>query len=931
MMMKHRLSVILVLAMLGLPMAAQHNVDKAAQTDYTPAKKGMPAYYEQNARQLFKQGKWEEGRKYVEEGLEKYDTPSALNELYGQYWLYHEQYDRARFYLVRSLKDDRSNVHTKEMLMKVEEKTHNYSSAIVYCNELLEAAPYNFDLWKKKIELYRLDGNSAEASRLLSRLLEIYPDKKEAKQEVEGDLETKYRNYRKKNNLVGQEETLRKLVDLNPKNMEYEMALCNLLLRSGRTEEAVDAAGYAATIVASPYRFVEKRASILAGMSRYAEALSYLRSVQSSIPRLAGYRKQLRSLMNNLELEAARAAAQSDPYTAYGKIYERTHSDEALNYLLNTSMTRGYLDDALMYIREARRRRGDTQKLLYREYIVQRRLGNTRAATAMLERIHQRWPDNQDANEELCAIRLEEVRRMMDLGQWVEAAEILEELAGYKVDDDTKYGIERRLFTCYARAGLRHKASAQLEKLNCSEKMAAELYEEVTMPYIKQLIAQGRVSEADDEIQRVIDKGNPSADILQIAISTALQMNNTDKARALVERGKKEYPDDPIFMLKDAQLTVAEGNYAMAYDMLYAMKKTYSGDSAVIGAYVECCEALAMRYSKASGYDAALRLINEALDYRPNSQELILDKAMILEKRKDWEQAIEMYRRYRPPYYELGEYNRHMETLKRHLWHNQVMLDYQKARPSGEDKITSQATIAYTKVCRRNSYTLGMIYAGRDGYSNPLPGGDDEGGSGVQLSGEWQHEWDKKLTTNITAGFANKFLPKLKLGIEGSYTVDDFWTAKGNMSYRLIGSGNKTSLVGAGVGAARDISSFNLGADIHVFAMMGEDTEYLASKLSVNGSVMAKCYPVSNRQSYIYVTGSMGNAPELSLIDTSMPVKFNQLNTMLGFGGLYNVNSMIDLGLSGSWYTMSVSSDADTQGSSHTNYLYLNANVTIHF
>ncbi len=918
---------------LGLPMAAQ-NDNRGGNTtikNYVQSKEGTPAYYEYNTRTLFKQGKWEAGRKMVEEGLENYESLSSLNELYGQYWLHHNQYDKARFYLIRSLQDDKKNVHSKEMMMKLEELTKHYSTALVYCNELLEVSPYDITLWRKKIELYRLMGNTVEASRLVERLMQIYPESTAVRQEVEGDLENKYRNARKSGNLVSQEEALRKLVAVNPKNAEFQMALCNLLLRSGRTEEAIDVAGYAATMVASPFPFVEKRASILAEMGRYGEALTYVKSAQASIRGIAASRLRLSGLIDKLETEAARAAAQNDPYTAYAKLYDRTHSEEALTYLLNTSTSRGYLDDALMYTREARKRHGDTEKLLYREYTIQRRLGNTRAANNLLERIHNKWPGNKDVNEELCAVRLEDVRRMMDAEQWSEAITVLEDLTLYDVDSETKYAIERRLFTCYVKSGQRQKALAQLEMIDSDKEKSAQLYEEVMMPYIKSLIAQGSLQRADDELQKVLDKGYPSADLLQVATSVAMQMKNYDKAHQLVTQGRNLYPNDPYFLLKEAQLKIAEGDYATAYDMLHSMLDTYSGDSAVIGAYAECCEVLAMRYAKASGYEAALRLIDEAMEYYPGNQSLILAKSQILEKQKEWAQAAEVYKLYKPTPGEVKEYNFRMESLKRHLLTNQVMLDYQRARPSGEDAITSQVTIEYTKTKKHNAYTLGVVYAGRDGETTPNTTNDDaKGGSGVQLNGEWMHEWNTKLSTNITAGVANKFLPRIKVGIAGSYLLKNEWTAKANASYRLIGTNYKTSLFGVGVGAEKPINQFSLGADMHLFSMFGEDTEYLSSRLSVSGGIIAKCYPVEGNRSHIYFTGSVGNAPEMSLIDNSIPVKFHQLNTMLGFGGQYFFNSMIDVGLSGTWYTMSVSSITAEVGNTK-NYLYLNANVAVHF
>ncbi len=923
---KYRICVLTACMLLGLPAAAQYNQDhKAVNEKFTPTQKGTPGYYEQNVRRLFKQGKWTEGKKLLDEGLEKYSWLSALNELMGNYWMRAKQYDKARFYYIRSFRDDDKNLQSKEQLMKLEELTKHYSTAIVYCNELLEAAPYNYRLWMKKIELYRLQGDQVEASRLLQRLLAIYPEKAEVKKELLGDYEQKYRQYRRKLNLVGQEKMLRKLVELNPTNEEFQMALCNLLLQTGRTEQAMDVAGHAATIVKNPYPFVEKKASILGEMTRYSEALSYLRDAKKSIPGVGG---RLGKITNNLELEAAQAAVANDPYTAYARLYEKTHSAEALTYLLNTSMSRGYLDDALTYIREARRSKGDSERLMLSEYTVQRRLGNTKAATAMLERIHEKYPNNQDVNEELCSIRLDEIRRMMDFEQYDEALIALDKIRDYKVDSEMSEAIEQRIFTCYAKTGKREKAIEQLARLGKSEEMSAQLYEEIQLPYIKQLIQQGRLYQAETELQQLIDKGHPSSDALVMGINVAMQLKKNDKAYSLVNMGKARYPEEPLFKLKEAQLKASEDDYETAMTMLKQMLETYIGDTAVVNGYADCCESLAMKLLKYKEYDKAMNLIDEAMKYTPNSQSLILAKAMVYEGQKDWPNALETYRLYHPGVAELSEYNRHLETLKRHAKRNEITIDYQSARPSSEDHISSMALVSYTRFGKKNNYTFGVGYAARDGSADAT-NSDELGGAGIQLTGDWQHAWNSRLTTNVIAGWSNKFFPRLRAEVKGSYEMPKDWTAKAGLSYRLIGNDATVSLIGLGLGATKELEQFSLGADLHLMAMSGDDTNYFGGNFFINGSVIAKCYPIEGSRTHIYATGSVGNAPDVSLIDNLMPVKFNQLNTMLGLGGLYTVNSMIDLGLSGQWYLMSVKKESESNN--NKNYLYLNAHVTIHF
>lgn len=88
---------------------------------------------------------------YGEKGMEIDESVSALNELLGQYWLHRNQHDKARYFLIRALRDNKENNQARFLLMKVEEQTKHYSSAIVYCNELLEVLPYNYALWQKRL------------------------------------------------------------------------------------------------------------------------------------------------------------------------------------------------------------------------------------------------------------------------------------------------------------------------------------------------------------------------------------------------------------------------------------------------------------------------------------------------------------------------------------------------------------------------------------------------------------------------------------------------------------------------------------------------------------------------------------------------------------------------------------------------------------
>lgn len=63
---------------------------------------------------------------------------------------------------------------------------------------------------------------------MLKRLAEIYPEREEVRREIAGDYEARYRKFREKRNIAGQEEMLRELIKLVPRmlNSRWLYAIC---------------------------------------------------------------------------------------------------------------------------------------------------------------------------------------------------------------------------------------------------------------------------------------------------------------------------------------------------------------------------------------------------------------------------------------------------------------------------------------------------------------------------------------------------------------------------------------------------------------------------------------------------------------------------------------------------------------------------------
>lgn len=919
-----------------------------------------PDYYEHTVRKAFKRGDWSGGKRLLDEGLKDYTYTSGLNELAGQYYLHFQAFDDARYHLVLAVRDNDGNVQAKQMLVDVEEKTKNYSSAICYVNELLQVNPYWKGLWRRKIALFRKQGNNVEADRLLKRLSQIYPNDAQLKRDLAGRLEEKYLANRKRGDKEATIASLRELVDQNPKNEEYYLQLSNLLLQQGNRNEAMDIADRGVQNIPGSAALVMKKAGILAEENRYTEAMNFVK--QNMKHNGSG---RLASFFQSLQLDAARTEANQDPYVLYGKVFEKTKSKESLDYLLSTSMSRGYYEDALYYIGEARKREGDTPALLYKAYIVNKRMGNDRTANGILVRLYERTPQNEEIADALSRLRLDQARRLMEDGAYADALSMLRFVTEHASDVETRESAYSRIYTCYAelrrydaaeealellhkhfpnrsdyvdkRADLlvhRGKISQALAFLKEQANKASDeflryqyisTYEDIATPYIKDLLANGAIRQAYTASRDLLEIMPSSERGRQYAINAAARLGYWGEFDRMVLQGRQLYPDDRFYIVKQATIMHRNGNYADAVGMLRSTLEDYSGDTLLIKAFSTNSEDWAHRLIKAHQPDSALAVVDSALVFDRENRMLLYTKGLAFEAKHEWDSAYVYQKYYQPGYGEWAQFYRHLGSLQAHSYRNGIYFEYLQGRFGEQDAITAVATGEYTRrLNENNDMALRINYAGREGA---IAGGDASeqvsGGTGVQVQGEWTHKFGKRWEATARAAWANKYFPQIYLYGEIQRNLKNDWEAEVHASYRRLHSYQKrygwngsvydeargdtglwvfdhwdhaySNLLNAGVGVSKTYGDFwfNSKADFYM----------LKKKFYFNVSAQAKYFPLDDGKTCLQVLGSIGSAPEVTMIDFAMPGTFNHLNTMVGFGGQYRLLKNITVGVLGTWYT----------------------------
>lgn len=917
-----------------------------------------PDYFEYNVRSQFKDGEWNEGKRLLDEGIKLYPDVTGLNELMGMYYYDHKQYDKARFFLIKSVRADDGNVRSKQLLVKVEEDTKNYSSAICYVNELLEVNPYWKGLWLKKVSLYRDQGNYVESDRLLKRLYQIYPNDESLRLRYLGRMEENYVSSKKNKDLPQAIANMRAMLDADPQNGEYYNELCNLLIQQGSKEEALGLAERGLVELQGNTQLARKKVGILSEQHRYSEAISFLKEYTKKHAST-----ELVGMIDDLEQESAYDALRNDPYVQFGRLYEKKHSSEALTFLLNTAVARGYNDDALYYIGQAKKTRRNDPNLLYKEYLVYKRMGNMKKAFPLIIKVYNLQPKNKDIVSEICEYHLNQAIDLMSNKLYSEALPHLD----FVIKNDTTTEILRsawnKKYVCFVEDKKYIKAMDMLDSINpkklgqdqwSSRKVFllgktghveqaltllkslalqekdnivtgttynhfAEDYEEMAVPYIKSLISKGATLKAAEETKILLEIYPNSQSGLMFAITTSSLLGKNQEFESYVDKARQFYPNDVSFIIKQASIYNNHKDFQHSMSLLRPNLDSLMGDTMLVKAYSQSCDLQAMQLLKKHQNKEALNIIDSALIFDGANRMLLYDKGMVFEALGQYDSAYYYQKFYQPSMMEVTEQKQHLNELQYRGHNNEISLDYLQSRFGEEDVVKGLASVSYTHRKVNNTYIGTLNYSGRDGYVNTTT---DEsyiyGGTGIQLIGEWQHKFSSLWGGAASVGWSNRYFPTLQLSLKVERYLKNDLMVDVHAGFRRVETNERTykldsisideyswvfdkwktghsSLFVLGVGFEKEMWPFMFTGKFDGMSFPG--------KFYFNASTQAKYFPLNDRVTSIVAQVGAGTAPESTILDYGLPGSFSHLNTMVGLGGTYMITSNLSAMLMGTWHT----------------------------
>lgn len=893
--------------------------------------------YAKNAQSQYSKGNWEGGKNITQKGLAKYPKDSDLKMMMGKYYLHLQQYDKARYELVKALEYNADNVEAKQMLVNVEMESGRYSSAICYVNELLQVNPYWKGLWRKKIQLYELQGNTVEAERLRKRISQIYPNDQDFRKDYLYSAELNAEKKRKEGRIDEALALSKDLVAQDPNNKEYYQNIINDYLKSGDERSAQVYIERALIKFPGDMSFVNKKIGLLSSQKRYDELLDF---IQQQLKR--NNSGALQQQYNYYLIEAAHNAKSNSPETLYGKILEKSPGDdEAFNYLFNYYINTQQYEEALRVLNKYRKVRGASKLLSIKELMVYNRMGNVGKASLMTKKLFEQYPHDKDLQQSYAAVMLAEAKTKISEENYSEAILCCQMVKEYGEEDAYKTA-QNYLYNIYITTGDYNNALrilAEYEELESSNAdlfvkkatvyfkqeqytMAVSTYEhairvaredqrakyiggysDMLTLIIKDLNEQYQFEKSNLYVKRWLQYDPNSKDALKYAINLSYVAKDYDEMLRCAQRGSEVYPQDVFFKIKLAEIKVREPqNYPSVYDTLLVNVHQNPYHKDLINAFVQISEDYSTRLIKQKEIDRAMPILDTAIRYAPANNSLKYLKGLAFEKYHLYDSAYIYQSRYSPSELEKEDFLAHLYYLNSKGYRNDIGISYLRSRQGDDYTISTISSIEYNRYGPVNSYSLRMNYAGR------------ETGKGLQIQAGWGREWTTRTRTHLDVAWANMLFPKWVVNGSIYHDFNVFGGVEGELGggyRRLPGQDNMGNVV---VGLTKDMSPFRLNVRFNNF----ENNGVWLYSVSANAR-----YYLTNPKNYITVVGSAGSSPDVDMIDRQFYNGTSDFNTMVGAGMGYMPAKTVTFGWLGSWYTYKV-----TQTTSKNLYtLYFNLNV----
>lgn len=404
-------------------------------------------------------------------------------------------------------------------------------------------------------------------------------------------------------------------------------------------------------------------------------------------------------------------------------------------------------------------------------------------------------------------------------------------------------------------------------------------------------------------------------DSLNVIRTANLAATKVMEAIYAKEREEREYVDPEVLAARQHRDSVERAEKE---------RLRFMGD-AVDSSYV---------YLKTHHPDLVVSLMDSVLVLDPRNNEANLLLSMAYEQMHQYDSAYYYQSKYHPLPEEVWTNRRHLYDLSQRSHSNDLNFEYQYARRSSKDELTHNAYVDYSHKWKRDVLTAHVGYAGRESYQEES--GDSAivlgGGTGILLGAEYSHGFDSlavPFTLSIQGSWANQFFPRWTASVAFEEELPQDWTLMERLGWRrILNEEDNFHLLSLDLSTSKALGQFILTPTFNTYLMLTPQPTKVMASAYFNGSLKMQFFPIEGDRSCVFASAGVGNAPESTLLNNSMPVQFARLNTFVSGGVYWVFTNNLSGSFSTSWYTQE---QRRSSARISRNYLYINAALHISF
>lgn len=427
---------------------------------------------------------------------------------------------------------------------------------------------------------------------------------------------------------------------------------------------------------------------------------------------------------------------------------------------------------------------------------------------------------------------------------------------------------------------------------------------------------------AREEYRTILQLQPRNLDALNGMINLESGSQRYDSALYYSDLALLNYPDNRDFLLKKSSVLEAQKRYQEAYELTGYLMKRYPYNSKIKQAYVEQRLASGINYNRQEKYDSALVEFNEVLSinqrdsnalnyacnilmeknlddsalylanrglyYYPNNEQFTFKKALILEKKKEYQLAsatADTLVKINPSLRNID----FADALKARAYRNQMGFMFLYSTFDSASNITRAniATLQYARFTKWGSYTARINMAGRSV------------GTGMQGELDLNYKHSPKWFSFASAGISNEIVfPSLKFAYSLNYTFKKVYTVEGGFRFLRFSKTDINMLSGV-ASLTRDWGEF--WGNVRYFAINQGPNLYHAV------SVTCRQFLTPSTE-YVSAGIGLGNSPDEFSRNFLLTenVKIRTYSFTMGYTKIFRYRNTFSI--TGSWYNQELPS-----------------------